>query len=368
MVRLRYAALLGLLALFGAGCAGPSAKVPDLPDEEVKAEQHRQQLTASKSHFAALARLNEVAFRIKVANREYCEYVEPQIGIYAATTHSLPRKFGSAAGEALGVDSTFATVLTLAEGSPAAVAGIKQGDRILTFNNEAVPAKKTSEWMERWLRAHGDAPVTVLVKRGEEERRVTLYPVMTCAIPVVLSSDENTNAFTDYRKIVVHAGILRIAQSDAEVAAVVGHELAHVNMGHYGKRLQNMVLGAVGGAAIDGGLAMGGIYSGGVFRRHLGLAGARMFSVGFEREADYVGAYYAARAGYDISAAARLWRAVAQENPDSLHAAKTHPPTPARFVQMQKTIAEIEDKKRRHVALEPDLKPAQIEPAAAAQY
>jgi beta-barrel assembly-enhancing protease len=37
-----------------------------------------------------------------------------------------------------------------------------------------------------------------------------------------------------------------------------------------------------------------------LFTRELGRAGRLAFSVDFEREADYVGAYYAARAGYDL--------------------------------------------------------------------
>jgi predicted Zn-dependent protease len=36
----------------------------------------------------------------------------------------------------------------------------------------------------------------------------------------------------------------------------------------------------------------------------LGRIGARALSVVFEREADYVGAYYTTRAGYDISGTA----------------------------------------------------------------
>jgi predicted Zn-dependent protease len=40
--------------------------------------------------------------------------------------------------------------------------------------------------------------------------------------------------------------------------------------------------------------------TGSLFTRELGRPGRLAFSVDFEREADYVGAYYAARAGYDL--------------------------------------------------------------------
>ena len=75
----------------------------------------------------------------------------------------------------------------------------------------------------------------------------------------------------------------------------------------------------------------------------------------FEREADYVGAYYAARAGYDLAGAEDVWRAFSMESPDSIRIAVTHPITPVRFVQIQKVAAEIADKQRRNAPLIPEL-------------
>ena len=351
-----------------AGCAGPSAKFPDLPADEVKAERHLQQVAQIKDYFGALARLDNVAFHIRVANRQYCERMSVQLGLLAFSVKGLPRKYRSFSAEALQIDQTHPTVISIAEGSPAAVAGIKVGDQILTLDNEAVPAEHSAEWIAGWLTLNGEAPLTIMVRHEGNDVPHTVTPVMACAIPVELASDPAPGASTDYRKIVVQTGILRLTKTDADLATVVGHELAHVNMGHYGKRLQNMLLGGLGGAVIDGGLMMGGIYTDGTFTRHMQAAGARVFSVEFEREADYVGAYYAARAGYDISGAENVWRSLALEAPDNLRAAKGHPATPVRFVQMKKTIAEITDKKRRGLPLEPDLKFVSAEPPAAPQY
>lgn len=99
-----------------------------------------------------------------------------------------------------------------------------------------------------------------------------------------------------------------------------------------------------------------GISTGGVFTREFQKAGARVYSVAFEREADYVGAYYAARAGYDLTGAEHGWRDFGLLHPDSIRFAKSHPTTPVRFVQMQKVAAEIADKQRRHLPLEPELR------------
>ena len=108
-------------------------------------------------------------------------------------------------------------------------------------------------------------------------------------------------------------------------------------------------------------LWLGGIYTGGAFTKAFTRAGARAFSVGFEREADYIGAYYVARAGYDLAGAEEVWRAISLESPDSILITATHPITPARFVQMQKVAAEIADKHRRNVPLMPELKVIQAD-------
>ena len=71
----------------------------------------------------------------------------------------------------------------------------------------------------------------------------------------------------------------------------LGHELAHANLDHLNKRRANAVIGWIGGVAADAGIMLGGMSTYGAFSRVLTQAGARAFSVAFEREADYVGAY-----------------------------------------------------------------------------
>ena len=132
---------------------------------------------------------------------------------------------------------------------------------------------------------------------------------------------------------------------------MLGHELAHANLGHLDKRLANQILGWAGGAAIDASLVLGGIWTGGVFDQQFARASASAFSV---LEADYVGAYFAARAGYDLAGPEEIWRAFSLENPDDIRVGRTHPTTPVRFVQMQKVVAEIADKQRRNASLLPE--------------
>ena len=346
--------LVFCVAVLSASCA-PISRLPPLPADEIKAEQRKQQIVQLRSYLAQLSRLDNVAFQLRVANRDHCEArAWAQIGVVAGTVPSLPRKFRSFSHEALSVSWTQATVLAVADNSPAAVAGIKTGDRLLTFNNEPVPRHGTADWIGGYVRSNGVRPIQVLTRRdGVDEMRMVV-PVIACAIPVELHVDSDVNAFTTDDRIVVSSSILRIARTDAQLALVVAHELAHANLGHLNKRRTNVVIGWIGGAAADAGIMLGGMSTHGAFSRAFAQAGARAFSVAFEREADYVGAYYAARAGYDLAGCEEIWRAFSLEDPDSIRLTTDHPITPVRFVQMQKAVDEIESKKRHNLPLIPE--------------
>lgn len=342
-------------SLLCAAC-GPISKLPPLPSDEIETERRKQQTDHVRDYFAQLGRLHNVAFRLRVANRDDCKnWAWAQIGLEAGTVASLPRRYRSVTHDALSVSWTQATVLSVAESSPSADAGIKPGDHLLTFNNEPVPGSDTAEWIGRFVRNNGERPIRILVRRdGVDEMRM-VTPVIACAIPIELKSDSSPDAFTSSDGIAVHSSVMRMARTDAQLAFVIGHELAHANLGHLEKRRVNRTLGWAGGTAIDTGILFAGISTGGAFSRAFTRAGERAFSVGFEREADYVGAYYAARAGYDLAGTEEFWRALSMENPDSIRIAVTHPVTPVRFVQIQKVVAEIADKQRRNLPLIPEL-------------
>jgi Zn-dependent protease with chaperone function len=348
-------------ALLCAAC-GPVASLPPLPKDAVEAERRHQQITQIKDYYAELRRVDGVAFRIRTANRATCKrWVSAQIGLYAATPQSLPHRYRSYSAEALTLTWARPTAIAVADTSPAAQAGIAIGDEIIALNGELIPVTGTPSWVNDWLTTNGEKPVQVNLRRDGVDRTVTVNPVMGCAIPINYVTADEVNAFTDGKKIVISSAIVAIARTDAQLAVVIGHELAHVNLGHNNRRVFNAVLGAAGGVMVDAGFLVGGISTGGAFTRAFERGGAMAYSVGFEREADYVGAYYATRAGYDLAGAEEIWRAIGQAHPDSIRLAKTHPSTPERFVQMQKVAEEIADKQRRHVPLVPELKAMQAE-------
>ena len=342
-----------------AACVGPDAHVPSLTPGDIADEKRRQEIAQLRDYYAELNKLNTVAYRITAANREFCKYwVIPQLGMFAATPASLPSKYRKFSREALGLRWVRPTVISIVPDGPAAKAGIIDKDELISFNGKPVPVTATLRWINNFLEDNGERPITVVLRRDDEDKTFTVTPVTGCGIPVQLETNPDPNAFTDYTKIVIQTGILRLTRTESDLAVIVGHELGHSTMGHYGKKRINSLLGAVGGGVIDGGFLLGGISTGGAFSNYLQTAGLNAFSVGFELEADYVGAYYAARAGYDISGAEEVWQRLSLENPSSIRKATTHPTTPVRYLQMRKVIAEIAEKKRNNLPLMPEIKAA----------
>ena len=135
--------MLVLQAVCLCAACGPISKLPPLPSDEVEAERRKQQIDQLRGYFGQLSRLDNVAFRF-ASPTVMTAKTGPgrRSGWIAGTVPSLPRKFRSFSHEALAVSWTQATVLSIADNSPAAVAGIKTGDQLLTFNNEPVPASR----------------------------------------------------------------------------------------------------------------------------------------------------------------------------------------------------------------------------------
>lgn len=122
--------------------------------------------------------------------------------------------------------------------------------------------------------------------------------------------------------VYVTRGLLALANNEAEVAGVLGHEIAHVVARHTAQRYDRTMLGQLGaaGAQIFGGLLGGylggeaGAQLGSQVFGQLGGLGAQAWVQGFSREqefeADQLGIEYLTRAGYEPLAMATFLRAL----------------------------------------------------------
>jgi len=169
---------------------------------------------------------------------------------------------------------------------------------------------------------------------------------------VSVRAGSDTNAFADGKKVYILYGMMRFCQTDDELALVVGHEMAHNAMMHMEARKTNAMAGTVIDILVS---VLTGVGTHGLFGKMTSTA----HSGAFEQEADYVGLYYAARAGYDISNAANFWRRMAVHDPKAMEGGLTHPSSAERFVAMEAATAEIKTKQASGQPLIPEMQEAE---------
>jgi predicted Zn-dependent protease len=124
---------------------------------------------------------------------------------------------------------------------------------------------------------------------------------------ILVFDEDSINASADSNgKIELFSGLLQVADTQDALAAVIGHELAHVTEGHTMERARKIarqeVFSTLGGAVIG---------SPDMVRQGLAIGFALPFVREQETESDLVGLDYMAKAGFDPRAALYLWKAMA---------------------------------------------------------
>lgn len=149
-------------------------------------------------------------------------------------------------------------------------------------------------------------------------------------------------------KIVVYEGILPVASRDDELATVVAHEVAHAVAKHSAERLSQAILEQYGARAL--GLLLSGESAG------VQALGSVLYSVGGkfifelpysrkqEYEADRIGLYLMALAGYDYHHAVDLWTKMARQDGggNGSEVLSTHPNDQNRIRAIREEIPRVE--------------------------
>jgi predicted Zn-dependent protease len=165
-------------------------------------------------------------------------------------------------------------------------------------------------------------------------------PERRYAWEVTVFQDPSANAFAlPGAKIGVHTGLLEVARNQHQLAAVIGHEVAHVIAGHANERMSTAF-------ATQTGLQLVEVIAGAsspAQRQTLALLGLGAqvgillpFSRTQEREADLIGQDLMARAGFDPRESVTLW-----QNMDRAGGARppaflsTHPSSASRMQELQ---------------------------------
>ncbi len=159
----------------------------------------------------------------------------------------------------------------------------------------------------------------------------------------------NAGAFPGGR-IVVYTGIFPVAESESGLATVLGHEVGHVVARHGGERMsQGVLVEGIGGIAnllLQGrGVSPEAVK---VFTVAYGLGSRVGYLLPFERqhelEADRLGLFIMAKAGYPPREALTFWQrmelAASGKQPEFL---STHPSAGRRIHEIERLLPEAEE-------------------------
>lgn len=295
--------------MFLAGCASVDMRLPDISDQALQDEQARQEKSAFQVVDRHRDRLIRVAHPILMANADICDKTRFESGAITHTLKSYSKPLRDGAARELGADD-IPRLIYVRPGSPADKAGLKIGDQLLNEQGDPLDlpgAKARDIW---------DKGGSVSLLRDGIKTIIKIDPEERCGYDVRLKMTPTINAYATGRAIIVTSGMLDFVKNDDELALIIGHELAHNELSHVRKTLTNLVLSGL----------------------------ATRYTRPFESEADYVGMYYMARAGYDLGGVENIWRRLGQVSPRGIARAKTHPKYPSRFLRLAATRAEIQAK------------------------
>lgn len=160
---------------------------------------------------------------------------------------------------------------------------------------------------------------------------------------VQVFEDDQANAFAlPGYKIGVYTGLLKYAKNQDQLAAVMGHEVAHVIAKHGNERVSNQM-------ATEAGMSIATAILGGTQDENsaLILAGLGIgaqygvilpFSRKHESEADLIGLDLMAKAGFDPAESVTLWQNMSQAGASPPEFMSTHPSSDTRIKQLRERI------------------------------
>ena len=321
--------------------------MPEIANGAVRAESETMRRMVVEQHLADVDRLHRIVYPILAANASLCG-----ARVTLASGFVVESRFDQAfdyraASEAAGLDERL-SVVAVAPNSPAARAGMARGDRLIAVDGAALdPTYRGRDEMAAKL-AEAGTSVTLTLEHDGARRVVTVAREPICDMQSRVMVTEIVNAYATGSELVATTGLLRFLSDDAEFAVVVGHEIAHNIQHHTDTGAGNPRIATL----LD---FFNSVWSA---KPKEAKAVQTPISQAYEAEADYVGLYLIARAGFPTAAAQKVYRRFAVSTPSSIMARQdsSHPASPARVVLLGAAAREIEAKRAAGMPLVPERK------------
>ncbi len=146
-------------------------------------------------------------------------------------------------------------------------------------------------------------------------------------------------------KVVIYTGLLPVTIDAAGLAVVMGHEIAHAIAKHGSERMSQQLILDLGGMTLSAALESKPETTKNIFLTAFGVGsalGSLAYSREHEYEADKLGLFFMAMAGYDPNKAIAFWERMSQNStasgvPELL---STHPNDANRIAEMRKNLPE----------------------------
>ena len=287
-------------------------------------------------------RVHDVAWKLLVAAAPECAGSEPSTGLSLSRENYYPNN--GPYTEALGSNVT--TIGFVPAGSPAADAGLRRGDVLLSAGGRSLPAGETGKsslvrTQETIRQAAAEAarvgtPLMLGLRRGQELLEASVPTVTACPQKISFNFMSLLNAATDQASmIVVFRGLIGPDTSDADIALAVGHEIGH------------MVVAKTDGEApawVDTAAAIVRLVRGDL---PAGMAGRpSRSSQEIESACDAVGVRLATRAGFDVSDATAFMSRLAGADLSGMDEGGTHPGSAHRLFVIRRVLENLHQAQR----------------------
>ncbi|MCW5978529.1 MAG: M48 family metalloprotease [Bryobacteraceae bacterium] len=228
---------------------------------------------------------------------------------------------------------------------------VGRGVNFYSLEREIALGKSYAQEIERQAKMVDDPVVTEYVNRVGQN--IVRNSDVKVPVTIKVIDSEEVNAFAlPGGFFFVNSGLLLKAETEAELAGVMAHELAHIAARHGTRQATRGEIINIASIPL---IFMGG-WSGYGIRQGASVLipmGFLKFSRDFEKEADLLGLQYLYKAGYDPTAFVDFFeklQAAEKRKPGTMAKVfSSHPPTGDRIKNAQRNIEEILTNKPEYV-------------------